>query len=149
MRKVALYGTLAAALATLANLAHGGSHAGQQVPLAVWQWVFVTVVVFCAPVFAAGLLWTWPRLLGAWLLLSSMAASLVFGVALRFLIDGPDNVLSHHPGAGRAVFAATAVLVALSGVLGAGTGAWAVGRLTRRRAEAPVGKRAAAPGGSR
>ena len=149
MRKVALHGTLAAGLATLANVAHGGSHAGQQVPLASWQWAYVVVVIFCAPIVAAALLWTRLRVAGAWLLFSSMAASLAFGLVFHFLIGGPDNAFSRHHGPGHVGFAATAVLVALSQAVGAGTGAWAVSQLSRRRAEASVGATAVAPGGPR
>lgn len=58
MRKVALYATLVAVLATSVHVLHGISHVEHQVPLAAWQWAYVIFVVFLAPVVAAVLLWT-------------------------------------------------------------------------------------------
>jgi len=79
MRKTALYATVAVVLSTVVNLAHGISHVGQDViSLQYWQWAYVICVIFLAPVIAAVLLWTPNRLVGAWLLLGSMAGS--FGV---------------------------------------------------------------------
>lgn len=73
MRKVALYGTLAAVLATLVHVLHGISHDEHRVPLEAWQWAYVIFVVFLVPVVAAMLLWTRLWRVGAWLLLASMA----------------------------------------------------------------------------
>jgi len=58
MCKVALYGTLVAVCATLAHVLHGMSHVEHRVSLAAWQWAYVMVVVFLAPVVAAVLLWS-------------------------------------------------------------------------------------------
>ncbi len=86
MRKVALYGTLTAVVATLAHVLHGISHAEHRVPLATWQLAYVMVVVFLAPVVATVLLWTRLQRVGAWLLLASMVGALIFG--LCFLLPG-------------------------------------------------------------
>ena len=131
MRKVALYGTLAAVLATLAHVLHGSSHVEHRVPLDAWQWVYVIFVVFLAPVVAAMLLWTRLRRLGAWLLLASMTGALVFGLAFHFLIFGPDNVFTLNPGAGREAFRVSAVLIALTEVLGCVVGVWVLSKLPR------------------
>lgn len=130
MRKVALYGTLAAVLATIAHILHGISHVEHQVPLAAWQWAYVIFVVFLTPVVAAMLLWTRMRRVGAWLLLASMAGALVFGLVFHFLVAGPDNVFTLNPGAAREAFRFSAVLVALTEVLGCVAGTWALSKLS-------------------
>jgi energy-coupling factor transporter transmembrane protein EcfT len=129
MRKVALYGTLAAVLATLAHGLHGISHAEHKVPLDTWQWAYVIFVVFLAPVVVAVLLWTRLRRVGAWLLLASMVGALVFGLDFHFLISGPDNVFTLNLGAEREAFSVSAVLVALTEVIGCVVGVWAWSKL--------------------
>jgi hypothetical protein len=129
MRKLALYGTLAAVLATIAHVLHGISHVEHQVPLAAWQWAYVIFVVFLAPVVAAMLLWTRMRRVGAWLLLASMVGALIFGLAFHFLVSGPNNVFTLNPGAAREAFRFPAVLVALSEALGCVAGVWALSKL--------------------
>jgi len=131
MRKVALYGTLAAVLATLVHVLHGISHVEHQVPLAAWQWAYVIFVVFLAPVVAAILLWTRPRRVGVWLFLASMAGALIFGLVFHFLVPGPDNVFTLHSGAGRETFLFSAVLVASTEALGCVAGIWALSKLPR------------------
>ena len=131
MRKIALYGMLAAVLATLVHVLHGNSHVEHRVPLATWQLTYVMVVVFLAPVVAAVLLWTRLQRVGAWLLLASMAGALIFGLAFHFLVSGPDNVFALHPGAGREAFRFSAVLVALTEALGCVAGVWALSKLPR------------------
>ena len=115
MRKMALCGTLAVVLATLAQMAHGAYHDEARVPLVAWQWAYVVAVVFVAPIVAAVLLWGRFRTVGAWLLLASMGGSLLFGLAYHFVVAGPDNVFTNDAGA---PFAVTAVLVALSETFG-------------------------------
>jgi hypothetical protein len=128
MREVALYGTLAAVLGTLAHVLHGISHVEHRVPLDPWQWAYVIFVVFLAPVVVV-LLWTRLRRVGAWLLLASMAGALVFGLAFDFLISGPDDVITLNPGAGREAFDVSAVLVALTEVIGCVVGIWTLSKI--------------------
>ena len=129
MRKVALYGTLAAVLGTLAHVLHGISHVEHRVPLDPWQWAYVIFVVFLAPVVAVMLLWTRLRRVEAWLLLASMTGALVFGLAFHFLISGPDDVFTLNPGAGREAFNVSAVLVTLTEVIGCVVGIWALSKI--------------------
>ncbi|CAA9433838.1 MAG: hypothetical protein AVDCRST_MAG80-763 [uncultured Rubrobacteraceae bacterium] len=131
MRKIALYGTLAAVLATLAHVLHGISHVEHRVPLAMWQWVYVIFVILLAPVVAAVLLWTLLTRVGAGLLLASMAGALIFGLAFHFLVSGPDNIFTLHPGVGREVFRFSAALVALTEALGCVAGLWVLSKLPR------------------
>ena len=135
MRRVALYGTLAAALVTGGNLLHGLSHAGGGVPLAAWQQAYVLLVIFLAPSAAALLLWGRFRRAGAWLLVVSMAGALGFGLAYHFLIPGPDNALTLQPGAWRPVFRASAALLVIMDALGLAAGLRALDRLSRAPSE--------------
>jgi hypothetical protein len=131
MRKVALYGTLAVMLATLAHVLHGISHAEHQVPLAAWQWAYVIFVIFLAPIVAAVLLWTSLQRVGVWLFLASMAGALIFGLTFHFLVSGPNNVFTLNPGVGRKAFRFSAALVALTEALGCVVGVWALSKLPR------------------
>jgi hypothetical protein len=63
---------------------------------------------------------------GAWLLVASMAGSLVFGLLYHFLVPGPDNVFTQHAGTWRVSFGVTAVLRSLLQVIGVSVGLWAV-----------------------
>lgn len=126
-----MYGTLASVLATLAHVLHGISHVEHRVLLATWQWTYVMVVVVLAPVVAAVLLWTRLQRVGAWLLLASMAGALFFGLAFHFLVSGPDNVFTLHAGAEREAFRFSAVLIALTEVLGCVAGVWVLSKLSR------------------
>lgn len=148
MRTTAVYGTAMVVLATAVNLLHGVSHVGQEVlSLQAWQWAYVTCVIFLAPVVAAVLLWSRFRLAGAWLLLGSMAGSLVFDLAYHFLIEGPDNIFTLKPGAWLAPFQVSSVLVVGTSGLGVVVGGWAVLRLSRSRTLS--GSRVAAEEGRR
>jgi hypothetical protein len=96
------------------NVVHTASHAGQHImSLPLWQLAFIALVIFATPVVAAVLLWTRYRVTGAWLLVASMAGSLVFGLLYHFLVPGSDNVFAQPPGTWRSAFAITAVLLSL------------------------------------
>ncbi len=130
--KVAFYGTVTAAVVTLAHLLHGVGHLGHGVPLTFWQWVYTMTVIFAATIVAAALLWSSFAKTGAWLFSVSMAGCIVFGVAYHYLVPGPDNVSTLEPGVWRLPFEATAALGALSEVLGVAVGIWAVSNAMRR-----------------
>jgi hypothetical protein len=96
------------------NVVHTASHAGQHImSLPLWQLAFIALVIFATPVVAAVLLWTRYRVTGAWLLVASMAGSLVFGLLYHFLVPGSDNVFAQPPGTWRSAFVITAVLLSL------------------------------------
>ena len=150
MRTTAVYGTAMVVLATVFNLLHAISHFGQEVVLLqAWQWVYVTCVIFLAPVVAAVLLWSPYRLAGAWLLFSSMAASFVFDLAYHFLIEGPDNVFTLEPGAWLVPFRLSSVLLVVASGLGVLVGGWAVLRLSRLQTRTPPGSHLAMEKGRR
>ena len=123
------------------NVVHTASHAGQHVmSLPSWQLAFIAVVIYAAPVVAAVLLWTTYRATGAWLLVASMAGSLVFGLLYHFLVPGPDNVFAQPPGPWRDAFVVTAVLLSLLQAAGVLIGLWAA-RRARPTTSRSVGRR--------
>lgn len=109
----------AAVLSHLAvSIAHGTAHTGANVPLSPADTLFVFVVILAGPV--AGLALTWPaKRIGSWLIAITMAGSLVFGVVNHFVLASPDHV-SHVARQWQPLFAATAVLLALTEALGSG-----------------------------
>jgi hypothetical protein len=129
--KLALYGVATVVLATAANLAHGITHLGHEVPLTAWQSAYVIVIVFIAPIAAAGLLLTRYRRAGALLLLASMVGSLIFGLAYHFVVSGPDNAFTTSEGAWHTPFLVSAALLVVVEGLGCLVGAWAFVGLSR------------------
>ncbi len=143
MFRTALYVNSVVAAYALVSAAHGASHAGHGVPFFPPQWAYVAPPLLAASLGAALVLRTRFRRVGAWLLLASMAFSLLFGVAYHFLLPGPDNVFSMHPGPWKAPFAATAALVAVASAVGVFAGL----RALRAASRAPTGRRNPAPRG--
>jgi hypothetical protein len=148
-RDEAFLGTLVVIVSAAVNFAHTASHAGQHVvALPAWQLAYIAIVIYAAPVVAAVLLWARRRLAGAWLLVASMAGSLVFGLLYHFLAPGPDNIFTQRSGTWQETFQVTAVLLSLLQVIGASLGLWAVRRLSsppaRNGRRQPVGGRAGA-----
>jgi len=94
------------------NLAHGAAHLHYEIPMEMWQQVFIVVVIFIAPLVAGGLLLGRKLRAGAGLLLASMAASLVFGVYFHFLLIGPDHISSVNFYGWGMLFFATAFFLA-------------------------------------
>jgi hypothetical protein len=114
----------------LVMLAHAAAHSAARVELPPAGLAFVAVVIGIGPL--AGLAWTLkdPRA-GARLVGVTMAASLLFGLANHFMLAGADHV-AHVVGPSRALFAATATLLAVSEAVGAALGL-AFGSRTARR----------------
>lgn len=126
-RDEAFLGTSVVIVSAAVNVAHTASHAGQHaVDLPAWQLAYIAIVIYAAPVVAAVMLWSRYRLAGAWLLVASMAGSLVFGLLYHFLVPGPDNVFTQSSGTWRDAFGVTAVLLLLLQVIGVSVGLWAV-----------------------
>jgi hypothetical protein len=116
----ALRGWLAAAVLIHLgiSLVHGAAHAHANVPLSRAGTLFVLIVILAGPL--VGLALTWPaERLGSWLIAVTMAGSLAFGLINHFVLDSADHVTHVQP-EWRALFAATAVLLALTELLGSG-----------------------------
>ena len=83
--KIAQYGTTIAVIHAIANGMHGLAHRSIPISLSLLQSLFVGIVIFLIPIIAAVLLWTQFDRIGSWLLLSSMAGSILFGIYNHFI----------------------------------------------------------------
>lgn len=90
--KVAQYGTTIVILHAIAHGLHGLAHVETPVPLSLLQSLFIGIVILLIPILAAVLLWTPFDRLGSWLLLSSMAGAILFGLYNHFLVISSDHV---------------------------------------------------------
>lgn len=121
---------IACTVAVLVQLAvvllHGRAHEALRVGLNAWQNVFVLVVIVIAPLIAMLLVWTRIARLGLWVLVVSMAGSLIFGAIYHYVNISPDHV-SHLPaGDAQGTFRTTALLLILTELLGIVVGLWAL-----------------------
>jgi len=73
---------------------------------------YIALVLFLAPLVAAGLLWTRRARAGAWLLFWSMLGSLLFELYNHYLVMSPDHVSQIPPEFWGRVFQATAAATA-------------------------------------
>jgi hypothetical protein len=120
---------IAAVVAHLAiSVAHGTAHTRANVPLTPIANLFVFVVILAGPLLGLALMWVSVRT-GAWLVATTMVASLVFGILNHFVFVSADHVARVDP-SWQPLFAATAVLLALT------EGASSVLALTLARREA-------------
>lgn len=90
--KIAQYGTAIVVMHVIVHGLHGFAHHEIPVSLSLLQGLFVGVVVILAPIIAAGLLWTPFYRIGSWLLLGSMAGSLLSAIYNHHLVISPDHV---------------------------------------------------------
>ncbi len=116
--KIAQSGTAIVMLHAIAHGLHGLAHGKIPISLSSLQSLFIVTVVFLAPIIAAVLLWTSFYRIGHWLLVSSMAGAILFGIYNHFLIISPDHV-SHVSFTGWGLlFQITAVLTLIVDGLG-------------------------------
>ena len=120
---------LRAALATVVahatvSLPHSAAHIAQAIWLPPAANAFVVLVILLAPFIALGLLYTGRRRAGALLLFGSMLGALLFGIAYHFVLPGADNIAQVPPGAWRAPFVVTSVLLAVLEAGGVIVGGW-------------------------
>jgi hypothetical protein len=124
-------------LIVLAHLAvllvHGSGHTHLNIKPNSWQTVFIALVIFAGPFVGMGLLWTRLRRAALFLLATTMAGALVFGLYYHFVAPGADNALGLAPGPWSTVFLATSALLAAIEAFGC---AWSVAVLRRRTAYA-------------
>ena len=100
------------------SIAHGTTHTGAHVPLSPAASLFVYAVILAGPLVGLALVWL-AESLGTWVIMLTMAGSLVFGVINHFVFDSPDHVSQVDP-QWRLLFATTAVLLAATEALGVG-----------------------------
>ena len=93
------------------SLLHEIAHRTLPVTLPLAKYLLAYSFLGIFPLIALALLWTRFRRPALWLLLFSMAGSLLFAGYHHFVAWGPDHILGAPPGAWHWVFQATAVLL--------------------------------------
>ena len=116
--KIAQYGTLVVVMHAIANGLHGLAHVEIPVSLSLVQKLFVGIVVFPTPIIAAVLLWTQFYRIGSWLLLSSIAGSLLFAIYNHHIVISPDHVSQVSFEGWGLLFQVTAYLILIADALG-------------------------------
>jgi hypothetical protein len=123
-RKQATLGTTVVLVHFVLLGIHATTHSELGVGLSIFQSLFVIIVITLAPVVAAVLLWTSFRRTGAWLLLISMLASLVFGFSYHFAIPGSDNAFTMPASQWGLLFQITTVLLGVMEGVGTAVAVW-------------------------
>ncbi len=131
--KVAQYGTTIVVIHAIANGLHGLAHVEIPVSLSLVQSLFVGTVIFPTPIIAAVLLWTQFYRIGSWLLLCSIAGSLLFGLYNHFIVMSPDHVSQVSFAGWGLLFQITAYLVLIVDGLGCWIGIWALKTIQQPR----------------
>ncbi|HET6327965.1 MAG TPA: hypothetical protein VFG04_25000 [Planctomycetaceae bacterium] len=122
-RFAAWLGTAAVVVHGIPLVLHGMAHAKLEIFLpSVLANAYVLVVLYLAPVVAAGLLWAGRIRSGAWLLVASMVGSLIFEGYNHFLVMSPDHVSQVPAGTWGEIFRVTAVVSAITEVLAVAAG---------------------------
>lgn len=124
--KIAQYGTMVVVMHAIANGLHGLAHIEIPVPLSLLQSLFVGIAIFLTPIVAAALLWTQFYRIGSWLLLGSIAGSLLFGLYNHFIVISPDHVSQVSFKGWGMIFRVTAILILIVDGLACGISLWAL-----------------------
>ncbi|MCU1267612.1 MAG: hypothetical protein JWM21_3930 [Acidobacteria bacterium] len=126
MNKQTAYGTALVLGHALVATVHGLAHQRLAIELTVAQELFILIIITLAPLASMFLLWTRLRRVGGAILLLSMLGSLVFGAVNHFMITSPDHVQHLAQGTWRLPFQITAVLLAVTEIIGCwiGAGIW-------------------------
>jgi hypothetical protein len=114
-------GVIIIALHLLVSLVHGAAHSSLHIDMALWQTVYILVVITIVPLGSGVLLWRRSRI-GFLLLLGSMLGALIFGGYYHFIAAGIDNVATVGSHSWGPVFRVTAVLLGVTEAAGALTG---------------------------
>jgi hypothetical protein len=130
--KIAQYGTTLVIIHAIANGLHGLAHRSIPIPLSLFQSLFVGTVVLLTPMVAAVLLWTEFDRIGSWLLLSSIAGALLFGIYNHFIAISPDHVSQVSFAGWGLLFQVTAILIVIVDGLGSGFGVWALRNMQQK-----------------
>jgi hypothetical protein len=115
------------------NAIHGIAHQQLGVSISEFQSAYVFLVTLVAPIAAVIMLQflNEPKILlgGAWLLLVSMLASLLFGIVYHIVIPSSDNIFTvmQNSSLYSVVFTSTAILL----LIVEGVGVWVGAKATR------------------
>jgi hypothetical protein len=128
MYNTAKWGSAAVVAHTVISGCHGLAHLQVGVPIfpTAFHFVCIVGVITLAPITSMLLLWTSWRRAGAWLLLVSLAGSLLFGGYYHYLAPGPDHCSQIPNGGWGILFHATAALLIVTEVWGCGIAARAL-----------------------
>ncbi|HXY35191.1 MAG TPA: hypothetical protein VEI07_13250 [Planctomycetaceae bacterium] len=122
-RFAAWLGTAAVVVHGIPLVLHSIAHMQLEIYLpSILANAYIAVVLFVAPVVAAGLLWAGRIGAGAWLLIASMLGSLIFEGYNHFLAMSPDHVSQVPAGTWGDIFRVTAVASAITEVLAIAAG---------------------------
>ncbi len=124
--KIAQYGTAIVVMHAIANGLHGLAHVEIPVALSLLQSLFIGIVVSLIPIIAVILLWMHFDRIGIWLLLGSMAGSLLFGIYNHFIVMSPDHVSQISFAGWGILFQVTAILIVITDGLGCWMSIWAL-----------------------
>ncbi|MEH2361617.1 hypothetical protein [Nostoc sp.] len=127
--KIAQYGTAIVVIHAIINGLHGLAHVEIPVSLSVLQSLFVGIVIFPIPIIAAILLWTQFYRIGSWLLLSSIAGSLLFGIYNHLIVISPDHLSQVSFAGWGLLFQITAILILIVDGFGCWIGIWALKKI--------------------
>jgi len=92
MQLITRYGTIAVVIHAIVVALHGLAHEKIPVSLSLLQSLFVGSIIVLVWIAAMILLWTPLQQTGSWLLLSSMAGAILFGLYHHFIVISPDHV---------------------------------------------------------
>ncbi|MEH2138287.1 hypothetical protein [Nostoc sp.] len=124
--KIAQYGTAIVVIHAIAHGLHGLAHVEIPVPLSILQSLFVGIVIYAIPIIAVVLLWTQFYRIGSWLLLFSMAASILFGIYNHLIVISSDHVSQVSFAGWGLLFQITAILTLIVDAFGSWIGIWAL-----------------------
>lgn len=127
-RMVAWVGSVIVLLHVFINIAHAVAHRELGIAISGWRIAFVAAVIGLGPIAGATLLWTSRSRLGAWILGGSMTGSLLFGTYYHYIAVSSDHVRHLPPGDQQGLFRRTALLLAVSELLGLAVSVWAISR---------------------
>jgi len=123
-RSIALLSTVSVLAHLVVSIVHGRAHERLSVGLSNWQNLYVLIVIVIAPLLAMVLIWTRLVHTGLLLLVLSMAASLIFGIAYHYVVISPDHVSHLPPGDAHGLFRTTALLLVVTELFGIVIGLW-------------------------
>ncbi len=139
-RFAAWLGTVVVVIHEIPLVLHGIAHTQLGIYLpSVLANVYIVLVLYAAPVVAAGFLWANRTRFGAWLLLASMVGSFAFELYNHFLVMSEDHVSMVPAGTWGDIFRVTAVASAVTEVLAGIAALVILGFGARTMATSPTG----------
>lgn len=97
---------------------HGLAHAQARVTPSLMATLFIYIVILAGPLIGLAVMRVAGRT-GAWIVATTLAGALIFGIVNHFVIESPDHI-AHIDREWRTLFTTTAVLLAVTEALGFG-----------------------------